>query len=584
MVISRKHFLLSVLFLFLLSSCSQHSSLTSFFPKPSSSDETVTEIDTAPSDTEQQEFNPEPVEPDSNIEQEIQALKQTGSWEADEKEPSEISYDFPVVVNKQVEMYLNLFQTRQRKMFTLWLERSGRYMPLIQSELKKEGLPLDLAYLSLIESGFNPKAKSWASAVGLWQFIAGTGRRYNLRIDRYVDERRDAPKATKAAVSYLKDLYGLFNDWPLAVAAYNAGEGKISKGLKRYKVNTFWELAEKKYLKLETTRYVPKLIAAIIIAKSPEKYGFTNIQYEPPLQYDTIDVGPGMSIKALAVAAESSEAEILRLNTELKTSRTPLNQDSYTIKIPKYSYVIASNNLSKLHLIEHTNYITHIKKKNETLTAICRRYNISKTTLLKANNLHNGRIVDGQTLRIPYTTVDYTLRADNAKKVVLTDAGSSKTYYTIRKGDTLTGIAKKYNTTPEKIAGWNNLRNVRTIRPGQQLEIYSRQPAMAKGYVRIAATSQKILHSQPVKQLAATSKAAASDDKVIVLTESRKRLKASAGTINTPQEISMYQVQKGDTLWRISRKFNISMREIKKWNNLNSNIIQPGSLLKLKDV
>jgi membrane-bound lytic murein transglycosylase D len=250
-------------------------------------------------------------EPDMCLDQELVALSKTGLW-AIEEEPvtlapvENITYDFPIVRNKQVDMYLDLFQNRQKKQFGRWLARSTKYRPLMNKEFARAEIPFDLIYLSMIESGFNQRAYSKARAIGLWQFMKPTGKQYHLRIDKYVDERRDAEKSTRAAVNYLSDLYKEFGDWHLAVAAYNGGPGKIRGGLRRYKVDNFWDLASHKYLRLETKRYVPKLIAAIIIAKNPKKYGFPSIPYQAQLEYDTIKVGPGMSLDAVALISNST--------------------------------------------------------------------------------------------------------------------------------------------------------------------------------------------------------------------------------------------------------------------------------------
>ena len=294
-------FCIALLFLF----CSGCSSLTSQFAW-------LERLNIEPDQEIAADQDPDlqPVEGESGIclDQELEALALTGKWDLPEPEQfqqtvavdsiePEIYYDFPVVMNRQVEMYLDLFQGQQRKYFKNWLIRSGRYLPMIQKELSEAGLPLDLAYLAMIESGFNQRAYSRSHAVGLWQFMQGTGRDYSLTIDRYVDERRDAVKSTSAAVAYLKNLYGEFGDWHLAVAAYNGGPGTIRRAIKRTKTNDFWKIAQKKALRLETKRYVPKLIAAIIIAKDPEAYGFMDITYEPPLSFETITVGPGSAWK-----------------------------------------------------------------------------------------------------------------------------------------------------------------------------------------------------------------------------------------------------------------------------------------------
>lgn len=271
-------------------------------------------------------------EQDVCLDQELKVLSESGQWVEKTTEDTtfavqeEIKYDFPVVMNKQVEAYLDLYQTRQHKIFARWLSRSTRYLPYMQAELKKAGLPTDLAYLSMIESGFNQRAYSRARAVGLWQFMSATGRQYNLAIDSYLDERRDLEKSTAAAISFLTDLYNEFGDWHLAVAAYNAGPGKIRSGLRRYNVDTFWDLAQKKHLRLETKRYVPKLIAAIIISKNPEKYGFTNISYADPIDYTPLKVGPGLSLDAVALIADCKTSVVKTLNPELRKGKTPLTE------------------------------------------------------------------------------------------------------------------------------------------------------------------------------------------------------------------------------------------------------------------
>ena len=269
------------------------------------------------------------------LDQELQELDQTGIWN-ESFPPISIDpeqrklYDFPIVLNKQVQMYLHLFQNSQRDLFAGWLARSTTYMPIMEAELAANGLPHDLVYLPMIESGYNPLACSRSMAVGLWQFMQATGTQYNLEVNTFVDERRDVEKSTKAAVAFLADLYKEFGDWHLAVAAYNAGPGKIRNGLIKYNVDNFWELASKEdYLALETKRYVPKLIAALIIAKQPERFGFTNINYHPVPRFDTVRVGPGMSFDAIALISESNPTAIKKLNHELRLDKTPPNVDSY---------------------------------------------------------------------------------------------------------------------------------------------------------------------------------------------------------------------------------------------------------------
>ena len=355
------------------------------------------------------------------LDQELNALSQTGMWNESYSSMSfdptqNVTFDFPVVLNKQVEMYLHFFQNGFREQFAQWLQISATYMPMMEASLAEAGLPRDLVYLAMIESGYNPLACSKSMAVGLWQFMEGTGVQYNLDIDKYIDERRDPEKSTQAAVAFLADLYKEFGDWHLAVAAYNGGPGKIRNGLNKYKVDNFWDLASKDYLALETKRYVPKLIAALIIAKQPEKFGFTQLTYHSPPRYDVISVGPGMGLEGIALITNSSVDKIKQLNYELRQNKTPPNVTHYDVKIPYATAALAMKNLPLLHSTVTTGYKTHKTGKGDTLNTICALYDVNKTTLLKINNLRSGNLSTGQNLRIPYNTVSYQLLSENIAK------------------------------------------------------------------------------------------------------------------------------------------------------------------------
>ncbi|PID43417.1 MAG: lytic transglycosylase [Proteobacteria bacterium] len=517
----------------------------------------------------------QPLEAESEIclHQELEALKLTGDWSSpaeaslpqtvvDSFVQPRVTYDFPVTTNKQVEVYLKLFQGQQRTYFRRWLERSGAYLPMIQQELAAAGLPLDLAYLSMIESGFNQRAYSRSRAVGLWQFMRGTGRDYQLRIDRYVDERRDALKSTKAAVSYLKNLYREFNDWYLAVAAYNAGPGTIRKAIKRTKTKDFWKIAQNRSLKLETKRYVPKLIAAIIIAKEPEKYGFFNIAYKEPLAFDTITVGPGLDLNAAALLTGSSRDRIKALNAELRTGKTPLNREQYELKIPAGTRALALATMPRLHSVVSTDYKTHIVRKGETLAKICKRYKINTTTILKVNNLVSAQLRNGTRLRIPFRTVHYHILPKGVNASVA--ARDSLVLHTIKKGDTISKISKQYQVPVELIVSWNGLHSIHRITAGDQLALY-----LSSGSGKTSAPP------------APTVSAPSGNDNLVVLSRNAKW--APAEKMESADN-HYYLVKTGDSLWTISRRFNISPAEIKKWNNLKSNLIHPGSRLRLRDV
>jgi len=535
----------------LLSSCASDRNLNTFsdFPTQEILEDIHPELaDQELIDTESKAF----------LDEELIALSRTGSWDekplaASNTLSDEAVYDFPVVLNNKVNMYLNLFQTKQRNQFRHWLARSTIYRPMMEKELKDAGLPQDLIFLAMIESGYNQMACSGAKAVGLWQFMQATGRQYHLRIDKYVDERRDPLKSTKAAVTYLADLYRDFDDWHLAVAAYNGGPGKVRTGLKKHNVDNFWDLAAKEHLHLETKRYVPKLIAALLIAKNPEKYGFTDITYHLPVHYDTLTVGPGMSLDAVALISNSTTQEIQQLNRELRLGKTPLNQERYAVKIPQKSAAIASKNLSRLHSVATIGYKTHTIKTGDTLTKISKRYNINKTTLLKVNDLRSSKLAPGRNMRIPYSTVRYQLLPEGSSKALAVST-ENLILHRIKPGDTLSKIAKQYSVPSEMLVQWNGLKNMHSIRAGQQLALYIDRGNTAK--------NEKNTSS------------------IAYLTADKKKF----SKIMSDAPYEWYNVKNGDSLWTISRKFRTSAADIKKWNNLKSDRIQPGSQLKLKKV
>ncbi len=514
-----------------------------------------------------------PVESEQDLEAELAALEKLGDWSGESSGqtivPAEIVYDFPVVINKQVEFYLDLFQNRQKKNFQRWLERSSKYLPAIRHELRVAGLPQDLAYLAMIESGYNPSAYSHAHAAGLWQFIRGTGRNYGLRIDSWVDERREPEKATKAAVAYLGALYERFGDWQLAVAGYNAGEGKIERAIKKYNSRDFWELARHSYLRLETKRYVPKLIAAIIIARDPEQYGFSDLNYQDPVQYDLIKVPARTDLKAVAVSASTTVKQLRKLNNELRKNQTPPSAKSYELKIPVGSHDLVAANLKRLHPVVTTGYKTHKVCAGDTVAKISKRYRISRTTLLKANKLHSSKLKKGQRLRIPYRTTKYVLlkKGQTVKDYYAsTSKGSRMVLHEMRRGETLSKVGKRYNVPVELIVQWNDITDVRKVRAGQQLALYLDMGAVPS----------------PAR-IASIRTPAAAAGTVVSLSDIKKRSPSAttaAGT--TATAVSYYRVRNGDSLWTIARKFQVSTRDIQRWNGLRNNMIHPGTKLVIK--
>lgn len=330
----------------------------------------------------------------SEEEQYLQGLDTLTAKTPDDEIEEEITYDVPVVVNDKVEFFIKYFQTRGRKYFEKWLARSAMYLPMLKDIFVQNGLPEDLVYLALIESGFNPNAKSRARAVGMWQFMKWTGKKYGLRADLWVDERRDPEKATWAAAKYLKDLYGIFNSWHLAAASYNAGEGRIMRAVKKHKTDDFWIVAkQKKTLKRETRDYIPKYIAAMLIAKEPAKYGFPDMAYQPRIAYDKIVIPGATDLRVIANACECSVEDIKELNPELLKWFTPPNYPEYEIKLPKEKAGVFKANFVVIPPQERLKFLVHKVKKGETLVLIAKKYGTSIDSIMDLNKLKSVKHV-----------------------------------------------------------------------------------------------------------------------------------------------------------------------------------------------
>jgi membrane-bound lytic murein transglycosylase D len=385
-------------------------------------------------------------------------------------------FDIPIVINAKVEQFIQYFQTRGRKPFSNWLARSERYIPFMRNLLKESGLPEDLVYLALIESGFNPYAYSRAKASGPWQFIYLTGKRYGLISNWWIDERRDPEKSTLAAAKYLKDLYDMFECWYLAAAGYNAGERKIATAMKRYRTEDFWELTKYRYLKRETKDYVPQMIAAALIAKDPEKYGFVGIEYQEPLRYEKVKVPEVTDLRLIAQACEVNLDEIKELNPELSRWCTPPNFPDYEIKIPFGKKELFSKNFQTLYSGERFQFKTHVVKKGDSFSKIARRYRVDLEPILEMNRLSKkSRLSVGMNLLIPLPK-DQGPKPDRMakKKSGGMDHGSKPVQtvtYTIKKGDTLWSIANEMGVNLGALSRWNNLYPEKKLMPGDKLRI-----------------------------------------------------------------------------------------------------------------
>ena len=370
-----------------------------------------------------------------------------------------------------MDQFINFFQTKGRRQFEIWLKRKKKYGPMILSILKEHELPEELLYLAMIESGFNPKAYSHAKAAGMWQFISSTGKKYDLNWSWYVDERRDPEKATIAACRYLKDLYKEFDHWYLALAAYNAGSGRIHRAQRLHRTSDFWQLHS---LPRETRNYMPYYLAAAIIGSNPKEFGFDENKIKgEPWRYDTVLLEKSADLSVLAMAAGIKLKTIKDFNPELRQSATPAD-GAYTIKLPlgtKNRFLNEFNALPEDQRFS-PQYIFHRVKKGESLWTISRKYGISIHDIASINKIKNRhRIRQGKILTIPTRGV---LTKQNS---VVTSLASthSKHIYTVKKNDTLGHIAEDYKTRARKIRKWNNLKYGHYIFPGQKLTIWTKK-------------------------------------------------------------------------------------------------------------
>ncbi len=383
--------------------------------------------------------------------------------------------DIPLTLNSKVEYFLYYFQTRGKQSFSHWLSRSSRYIPMMKEILKREGMPEDLVYVAMIESGFHLHARSWANAVGPWQFISDTGRRYSLRIDQWIDERKDPVKATTAAALYMKELYGMFKgDWYLAAAGYNAGENKILRAISMYNTSDFWEISQGSYLKRETKEYVPKLLAAAIIAKDPARYGFSDVAYLPPIEFDTVTIPSRTNLDLAAKLCGTTYETIKELNPDLRHWCTPPNYPDYQLKIPKGTRQQFEAEFAKIpedqRFAEKVLYTRYKAGKRDSLKSIARRFDTTPAALAELNSLNAKSRLSGKTLIVPAKqTVDFSHEGRTARSAA--HKGNYSKYYTVKKGDTLGAVAKRFNVSPKLLTAWNNLKATVALKPGRRIII-----------------------------------------------------------------------------------------------------------------
>ena len=458
----------------------------------------------------------------------------------------------PIVINDRVKREIRFLTSSVRKFTDGALSRKTALDSMIYSKLRERGLPEDLIYLAFVESGFKVNAYSRAKAAGVWQFIPATGRRYDLPVDFWLDMRRNPEAATDAALDYLTDLYNEFGDWYLAMAAYNCGEGRIRRFVKEgqetdpNKKISYWDLK----LHRETMHYVPRILAAAIIGHFPEHYSF-KVEKQSLLPFDTVTVKDCIPLDKVGVAVGSSANTIRDLNPELVRFCTPPNLKSYTMKVPegtREKFLAAYAKMDKTQLVRWQQYKV---QRGDNLGIISRLFGVKVADIQSANNLRNSRLSVGQTLIIPMFSGAKASQAPTAVKkqdatvaptiepaqvVETRGEASTRTTYTVRNGDNLASISKRFGVSQQNLISWNDLRGSKIV-IGQRL--YLQDP-------------------------------------------SKKTAKKNEPLVNNTPSAS-YEIKQGDNLWEIARNHNVTVQQLLEWNPGLDKKIYPGMKIKVSE-
>lgn len=485
----------------------------------------------------------------------------------------------PMPVNRLVESSIAyLLKTPEKHLFN-WISRAHTYFPMIEQIFREEGVPDEMKYLAMIESGLIPTAQSWASAGGLWQFIVSTGRAYGLEVNQWVDERRDPEKATRAAARHLKDLYAQFgNDWHLAMAGYNASPRTIRRAIDRAESRlgrkaTFWDIYND--IPRETRGYVPMYIAAALMASNPEAFDLPPVKPGPKYEYEKVRVPGQMSLEDIARYAGTDVSTLRALNPELRRNMTPPARNGYEMRLPIGSYQIFAANFEDA------------RKLNRGPVEVVRYGPHNIRPILADNRQPNLRYTGNRSA--PFVAASYEAPAPEASSSRSTSSSSERVVYKVRRGDTLGKIASRYGVTVSQLRNWNNLRST-VIRPGQRLNIYGGSSG--------SSSSSEPRETRVVYKVRRGDNLTAIAKKYgVTVADLRKWNNISGSRINAGQNLTIYTngsgssntgsrqithiVRRGDNLTTIARRYGVSVNNIKEWNNLRSNKILVGQRLKI---
>ena len=515
--------------------------------------------------------------------------------------------ELPVVLNSQVAQFINYFTGRRgKKTVVRTLERAGAYRDMIERILEEEGVPQEMFHLAQAESGFRPKARSRALATGMWQFMKFRGRQYGLRQDKYIDERYDPEKATRAAARHLLDLYIQFGDWYLAMAAYNGGPNRVQRAVERTKSYDFWTHSRRRLLRRETRNYVPIILAMTYVGKNLDMYGIEIKDPAPPLEYDTIETDSEIHLDLIADIAGTTSEAIKQLNPALLRSATP--PYSYDLRLPKGSGKTFVSELRAIPKEKRLAWRRHKVQEGDSLAAIAKRYKIQRSQILVHNQVQDEGLAAGSWLTIP--TPQRRLRyyrSSGGGAGGFLEPGTGR--YRIARGDTLGGISQRFGTSIANLRNWNGLSSTRIIagrylivKPegvGANAASASSRPPLNSRMYRIASgdTLGTIARrfGVSVAQLKAwnglSSNRIRAGDRLIVgekpaprpATSSRSTQTASSrstgGSAAGPSEGGQYRIRRGDNLATIASRFGVTVEDLKRWNGLRSSRIREGKYL-----